>query len=141
MDLWVLPTPSESQWFARIDWYLNWQMCKGLAFEKARPSVELFRILEEGELQFEASVSDPSWPLMVMSHGRIPCSKCMVIDPRGSLDGWLNRAFEQAQKLKVRSLRLFLPKNAEKSQAESLWRGLNKDTSITTEFCMDEEAL
>ena len=141
MDLWVLPPPSESQWFARIDWYLNWQLCKGLAFEKAKPSVELFRVLEEGDLHFEPHPSNPDWPLMVISQGRIPCTKCMVIAQTGGLKAWLMAVLGNAQKLNVQKMRIFLPKGSEKDEAEALWRTMNSEQNIFAEFCRDEDAL
>src|SRR4051812_13653439 len=79
-DLWIIPPAAHSQWFARIDWYLNWQMSKGLAFQRQKPSVELFRIIESAGLNYLAEPESPSTPLMIASAGKVGSERCVVID-------------------------------------------------------------
>lgn len=139
MDLWVLPGPSKSQWFARIDWYLNWQMCKGLAFEKSRPSVELFRVLDEAGAQYTAHPSDPQWPLMVISQGRIPCAKCVVLEHPSALKDWLRTIKALVQRLDLHSVRVYLPTGTSVADAAKIWQTDLREQNINIEFRSDED--
>ena len=139
MDLWVLPLPAQSQWFSRVDWYLNWQMCKGLAHEKSKPSVELFRVMEEGGVQFQPTPTDPKWPLMVISNGRIPAGKCVVIEKSKTLKDWLEQVASVAQNLHAQTLRVFLPSDSSPAEARKILKDL-KNSQINIEFTSDEDA-
>src|SRR5882757_1653589 len=99
-DLWVLPPPSHSRWFAPIDWYLNWQLCKGLAHTPTKAPIELFRILEDSGLNIimDPPLEDP--PLMVASVGRLPASKCVVLPYRG-LKTWIKNVHNLAKGLQA----------------------------------------
>lgn len=138
-DLWVLPSPSHSAWFAKIDWYLNWQMCKGLAHETRRPSVELLRLSEENGVPWFDPPKISEAPLLVAAKGRIPALGCMVLEGEPALKAWLRRAHALAGELKVSSLRVFLPIGFTVNEATQAWRGLPK-LDIQTDFTPDEES-
>lgn len=139
-DLWVLPQPAESHWFSRIDWYLNWQLCKGLAHERQLPHAELFRVMEENGIPFVDVPVTKQAPLMVLSQGRIPAAKCIVIENSKTLKTWLGRVHQLVQGLHIKSARVFLPKGANSSQAADVWRSLEK-LDMEVEFSPDEESL
>ncbi|NJL25506.1 MAG: hypothetical protein HC902_10270 [Calothrix sp. SM1_5_4] len=73
-DLWVLPSPRYSHWLSRLDWYLNWQICKGLAYGGLHLPAELYRISEE------YGVAVPSRP----NHRwkQAPCSSLLKVASR-----------------------------------------------------------
>ncbi len=136
-DLWVLPLPAHSTWFARVDWYLNWQLCKGLAHEQAKPSLQLFRVLEENGMHFEDQPREKV-PLLVFSKGRIPATKCLVLECSQTLAEWLRTIHRMASDLKVQSLRVFLPKHFSKSEAQKLWQE-REIHSMEIEFSSDKD--
>jgi hypothetical protein len=139
-DMWVLPPPAQSKWFARIDWYLNWQLCKGLAHERRRPSVELFRIMEEGGIAYTDTPVTANAPLMVISHGRVPASQCVVIENAKTLKDWLASARTLMSAMHTRKARIFLPEGASVVQASEIWRSLAV-SDIEIEFSTDEDTL
>lgn len=138
-DLWVLPTPNHSNWFSHVDWYLNWQLCKGLAYSGLSLPTQVYRVAEENELQVGSFKTDDGSPLLVLSQGRIPASSCVVLDFEKALKEWVGRAHSVAQKLGAKKVHVFLPVAQSREQAEKLWKSLTDD--IQVEFSSDEEAL
>ena len=137
-DLWVLPPAAQSQWFSQVDWYLNWQLCKGLAFERVKPSVELIRVLEETGISYEEQSAVRASPLMVIAEGRLPAAVCVVVDYPKTLKGWLKSVHKVSQGLKAKSLRIFLPRGATIDAAAEIWQELSPQENAV-EFSPDEE--
>lgn len=139
--LWVLPPPTKSAWFAKIDWYLNWQMCKGLAHEPRRLSHEMLRLIEENELPLSEPPQDNHAPLMIIAHGRLPASKCVVIEYGKSLKTWLTRVHQLAEHLNTDQLRVFLPYDSTRTEAEQIWRSFPAPSvKMNIEFSPNEDA-
>ena len=138
-DLWVLPSPSVSRWFANIDWYLNWQLCKGLKFEPTKASVELFRVMEEGDFIFRESPHAKSSPLLTLAQGRIPAERCLVIEAPSELEGWLRTVHANVDKLRAANVRIFLPKGVAIDKARSTWTTFKPEIT-SVEFTLDSEA-
>lgn len=139
-DLWIVPSPERSQWFAHIDWYLNFQMCKGRHHTRVKPSPELFHILEEGGLEYQETPAVNKAPLLVISGGRIPTEKCLLIDGDEPMKEWLKTAEQVAHKLKAKHVHVFLPQGFERRDVESHWKNF-ADKNIEVEFSLDEDAL
>ncbi len=139
MDLWVLPPPTKSAWFAKIDWYLNWQMSKGLSHVSPRASAELLQLTSENGMDFIEPPMDKTAPLMVISNGRIPAQKCVVIDFTKSLKAWLTSVHRLSELLQVENLRVFLPPGSTPTEAQEIWRSCSTK-NINIEFSPDEDA-
>lgn len=122
-DLWVVPPSNHSAWFARLDWYLNWQMCKGLAHRPARPSPEVERLAAEYDIPIPFAASADPGPLLIASHGLVPAEKCLVLPYAGDLKAWLTRMARVAEELRSDSVAVFLPSGVSRGSAESLWPG------------------
>jgi|GEM_PF-3639612 len=137
-DLWFVPPSSHSAWFSRLDWYLNWQMCKGLSHRNAPPPAEIFRLAEEHGLKVENSGLDLDHaPLMISGQGLIPAQACVVLGFRGELKEWLTQVKTIAFQLQAPHARVYLPTGAERSKAVSLWEKLTGN--CTAEFIDDSQ--
>ncbi len=139
-ELWVFPTPKHSTWFAKMDWYLNWQMTRGLSHEARRASAELLRLVNEHGLPTPAVTAPSSTPLLISSQGRVDAEQCLVLDFHQSLPQWLDEAHQLAQKLGQTNLRVFLPAEAMQREAIDLWKKLAKNSNLTADFLPDEDA-
>lgn len=137
-DLWVLPPPRLSAWFPKIDWYLNWQMSKGLAYAGLHLPNETHRLAEEFDITLPEPINDPPPPLLILNHGRIPAPKCVVLDVNSRLKGWLERVYEVSENLQAKSIHVFLPTKFEVSEAKEIWSDRFKDRKA--KFSSDEEA-
>lgn len=131
-DLWIFPTPRASRWFARMDWYLNWQMCKGLAYAGLHLPADTLRVAGQHGVPVTQDV--PPGPLLIIPGARVPTKKCLVLDDREeALDGWLARAAEHARRLTAETARVFLPAGASVETAEATWTKLGRPLAFQFE--------
>ena len=134
-DLWIFPAPRASRWFARLDWYLNWQMCKGISYAGLHLPDETYRVAEAHglPLEVEALVSPP---LLVLPGPRVPTKKCLVLDPgEADLEAWFRVMIDHARALRARSARVFLPTGRTLAEAESAWSRVSADVDVS--FAVD----
>jgi hypothetical protein len=114
-------------------------MCRGLAHETRRPSVELLRLSDEnGVIWFDAP-EIPMAPLMIATRGQVPAGRCLVLRSESGLKPWLKRIHTLATDLQILSLRVFLPTEFTVSEARQAWRSLPA-TELKIEFTPDEES-
>jgi hypothetical protein len=137
-DLWVLPPSAHSRWFARVDWYLNWQMSKGLAHTRMKPSVELFRVMEDAGIPIQPEPDFPPMPLLVSSAGKVAAGRCVVVDYKNEMQDWLESIHELCSALKSKHARIFLPKGIGTGDAQKLWKKM-APLDMQLEFSTDEE--
>lgn len=125
VDLWVLPTPSFSRWFSQLDWYLNWQMCKGMAYGGLHLPSETHRLAEEYGFAVKAEASSKGGlqpPLLIAPSGRVPTKRCLVLDGADDPKSWLATISQHVSQLKSQEIRVFLPKGFNKTSAEKIWK-------------------
>lgn len=121
-DLWIVPPPENSAWFSHLDWYLNWQMCKGQTHRAKSPDAELLRITKEYNLPFyDISSSSARPPLLISGQGLIPAKACLVMDIVGEIKNWLLECKAIACKMHASRVLIFLPSGAEKIRAAKIW--------------------
>lgn len=145
MSLWVIPPPGKSAWFAKIDWYLNWQMIRGLAHESQRPSTELLRLAREHGLPEPILSSTTRTPLMIAARGRLGTDQCVVLEMSDSVADWLKLVHDLTVKLGSAKTRVYLPSGTSRAKAQELWKNITaKDKfdkeEFAIEFLADEEA-
>ena len=133
-DLWVMPTPRDSRWFARMDWYLNFQMCKGLAYGGLHLPAETYAVAQEHGLPVLSREEHSHTPLLIAPSGRLPTERCVVIERTGELKEWLEKIHKLASGLKIKSLRIFLPKDCELTMAQKLWPESDEKVFFTTDL-------
>ena len=123
-QLWFLPPPQFSPWVARIDYYLNWQICKAHERSPFKMLSELRMATHEMDLPFFESHIERGAPLLVASQGLLPAHQCVVIDFSGPLYDWLSQIKNVAIKLNAHSLQIFLPHGSSIEEGQKLWRDL-----------------
>ncbi len=135
-DLWVLPPPRASAWFAHVDWYLNWQLSKGLAYSGLNLPHEVGRMAEILEVEVPTIQISEQPNLLVLSQGRIPSKKCVVIDDTKNFDrDWVRQVVEVAKELDAKRVHVFLPAKLSVNEAK---KAVSFDGEIL--FSADEEA-
>lgn len=137
-DLWVLPTPRYSRWFTRLDWYLNWQMCKGLAYGGLHLPAETYQTAEENGVPILPCLENINTsPLLVSSQGLIPANGCLVLEGADDPKKWLARIAQLAVQLSAKKLHVFLPTGVTISQAEKWWAGKPSENKHHIQFSAD----
>jgi hypothetical protein len=139
-DLWIIPPATHSAWFSRLDWYLNWQMCKGLSHRNAPPHAEVFRLAGEHGLTIDAPLPGlGEAPLMISGQRLLPTKACVVLDYTGDLKTWLSEAKSITSQMQIKNSRVYLPAGASVAKAVEIWEKL-KGTCLV-EFMDDEREL
>lgn len=136
-ELWVVPLSDQSRWFTRLDWYFNWQLCKGLAHRTRVIGPELQRIAGELGVATANMPERPAAPLLVGCNGMVPAAKCLVLPFEKSLKKWLEEIKEIAAGLSVRQAQIFLPSDADREKAEEAWAKIPGECSAV--FMVDLE--
>ena len=135
--MWVVPTPNYSTWFTRLDWHLNWQMCKGLA----RRSISVPEAIESLASEYEIAIPslEPSDlnSLMIAGQQLIPTSKCLVLPYTEDFRLWLERAAEASARLNLKEILVFLPADINITTAKTVWSKVG--TQINVKFIQDNE--
>ena len=136
-DLWVVPQASQSAWLGRLDWYLNWQLCKGSAHVPQRPSAEMLRLAKAYDIPIPDLEVTEVAPLMVACEDLVPARTCLLMPYSGQLKVWLKQISTIANGLGVRSLDVFLPTGTTVANAEKAWSSL--DAQQEAQFIADYE--
>lgn len=137
-DLWIVPPSQHSAWFAHLDWYLNWQMCKGLVHRTATPDAQVFMLAKEYEIPVSSSTVSEKSPLLISCGTLVPAKSCLVLPFKGDLKEWLIEAKTIAFKLMCANVHIFLPAGSETDKAEKAWSKLSGECTVT--FFEDTEA-
>lgn len=135
-DTWFFPPSLQSSWFAQVDWYLNWQMSKGLSYSGFHMPTETLNTAQNFEIAVPETLFRQS-PLLVSTQGRIPANQCVVVEAAFQLDPWLKHISKLADGLKSKSIVIFLPRGVLAEAAKDKWSKL--DSSCTAEFITDGE--
>lgn len=104
-DLWILPHPEVSAISRSVDWYLNFQMSRGLQNKPRRRSDTLESLLRTIKWALPATMEPSESPLLIAASGRLPAQ--WVLMP----SRWTTNLefLHQAAPLKPQRVRLFLP--------------------------------
>ena len=130
-DLWIFPAPRASRWFARLDWYLNWQMSKGLSYPGLHLPDDIARVADRHGLNVEP-VAPLGGDLLVLPGSLVPAKKCLVIDDGDRpLAAWFAQVAERADQLRARTLRVFLPAGRTREDAAAAWAGIKPGFEVT----------
>jgi hypothetical protein len=121
-DLWIVPDLEKSQWTAKLDWYLNFQVCKASRHVSPQVPDYISNVVTQTELQVSTPVAASLSPLMISSENLLPNKWVVVLPWNGDLRGWSANIFEVWHKLKEPSLRVFLPPGQSTGNLQSAWQ-------------------
>lgn len=104
-DLWLVPPPSVSGWGRQIDWYLNFQISRGLDTRPQKRAKSLDQFLEKIQWSLPASYISNDAPLLISSEGRLQARWVLLPNQ------WQSplEMFRQALPLRPQKIRVFLP--------------------------------
>ena len=119
-DLWIVPDLEKSQWTAKLDWYLNFQICKSSRHVSKQLPAYLNEVLAETEL--DKKTLRASGPLMIASSELLPNKWVIILPWNDNLPAWTSQVFEIWKKLKEPSLRVFLPPGQNAGTLQADWQ-------------------
>lgn len=120
-ELWILPALEQSQWTARIDWYLNFQISKALRHQKAQTPDFIQEVQEATELPpVDLSYVDSN--LMIASSHHLPNKWVVVLPWNDNLESWSEEVAKVWNSLQKPSLRIFFPPKQSTGQFQMAWK-------------------
>lgn len=121
-DLWIVPDLEKSQWTARLDWHLNFQICK--ASRHVSPSLPTFLsdVLTETDLEKKSIKQKSAAPLMIACENLLPNKWVVILPWKGNLAEWTAELHEVWRQLKEPSLRVFLPPGQSMGNLQLAWQ-------------------
>ncbi|MNJ98423.1 hypothetical protein D3C87_161890 [compost metagenome] len=121
-DLWILPALNESLWTSKLDWYLNFQVCKASRHQTPRVDsyvTEVLRETEQGSYHFQRL---PNAPLMIASEGLLPNKWVILVPLKSDLEEWTAEIHNIWSGLKHPTLRVFLPPRQSAGHFQNFWQ-------------------
>lgn len=136
--LWVIPSPKQSAWGRKIDWYLNF--VAALAEEHESPTISdgMRDMLKEVGLAEPSASIQKSAPLLMRSYHRLPATQVVVVNFSGDAEKWLASTAKIWRGLGCPAMRLFLPSQLTPAAAEKLW---NEEQSESVSLVADSDHL
>lgn len=107
-DLWIVPDLEKSQWTAKLDWHLNFQICKSTRHLPKELPAYLKEVIQQTELSLSTPEVDKD-PLMISSSSLLPNKWVVIIPWQNDLNLWCEKLFKVWKDLNQPSLRIFLP--------------------------------
>lgn len=128
-DLWIVPDLEKSQWAAKLDWHLNFQICKSSRHVSKQLPAFLNDVLVETEL--DKKPLRTSGPLMIASSELLPNKWVVIVPWNDNLAAWTSQIFEIWKNLKEPSLRVFLPPGQNAGNLPAEWQSNNNFQDFT----------
>lgn len=130
-DLWIVPDLEKSQWTARLDWYLNFQVCKSARHQTQKLPGFINEVLDETEISKISVQSNSTAPLMIPSEKLLPNKWVVILPWQGDLNTWTAKALEIWRSLKQPSIRVFLPPGQSTGNLQSVFQSENGLSDLT----------
>jgi hypothetical protein len=120
-DLWVVPQLGKSQWTSKLDWYLNFQLCKSSRHNSASVPGFLNDVIKETELtKFYRPVAAAA-PMMIASETLLPNKWVVVVPWNDNVSTWTESIFRVWSGLQQPTLRVFLPPGQSTGNFQQAW--------------------
>lgn len=121
-DLWIVPDLERSRWTAKLDWYLNFQICKSSRHQTAALPEYVKTVLSETE-QTTASVTlSVASSLMIASPELLPNKWVLVVPWTEDMTEWTAEIFKIWNGLQKPSVRVFLPPGQSAGSLQQHWQ-------------------
>ncbi|MDG0817910.1 hypothetical protein [Bdellovibrio svalbardensis] len=120
-DLWIVPQLEKSQWTARLDWYLNFQICKSSRHKMAHTPLFVNEVIKEAELDTFYRPVNAQAPLMIASEQLLPNKWVVVVPWANDMTAWSKEVFQVWSGLQEPTLRIFLPPGQSAGLFQQAW--------------------
>ncbi len=119
-DLWVVADLEHSQWTAKIDWYLNFQIVKASRYKTPALSEFLIDTLEKTGLTAPQVQADDG-PLLIQSEFLLPNKWVLVLPYKSDIKEWTTEISKVWEGLQKPSVRIFMPTGQTSSPQSQGW--------------------
>ncbi len=130
-DLWILPDVSSSNWTAKVDWYLNFQIIRSDRHPRPEQQNFITHIQNETELEIFTQPATHNSPLMISSEHFFPNKWVVVVRNSENFGFWVRQSSNIWENLKHPTLRIFLPTGQSASSFHNEWLSLHTFEDFT----------
>jgi hypothetical protein len=120
-ELWIVPGFEYCHLTRQIDWYLNFQLGRGLPHRPPPLSKELTDVARKWDFDPPEFKIDPQAPLMIASRDLLPNDKTILIPYEEPVKTWAQAIYKIWVDLQKPSLRVFLPDGVPPASFEASW--------------------
>lgn len=130
-DLWILPDAGNSRWTVKIDWYLNFQICKAERHHSRALPEYVAEVLSETGLERPVLRYASHAPLLIPSQNLLPNKWIAILPLHKSYSQWVADIAQSWESLQNPSLRVFLPPGQNAGSFHGLWQSHHKFEDFT----------
>ena len=130
-DLWIVPDAGNSRWSVKIDWYLNFQICKAERHVSRALPEFVSDVLSETGLEKPALKYSPQAPLLIPSENLLPNKWVAVLPLHKNYTQWVSDIARTWASLHNPTLRVFLPPGQNAGSFNELWQSHHKFEDFT----------
>lgn len=130
-DLWIAPDLEKSPWTAKLDWYLNFQICKASRHRRRELSQYLTEVLNETEMTSSTVISSTEQPLMIASEKLLPNKWVVLVPWDDDMTQWTQEIFKVWKNLNEPTLRIFMPPGQSTGGLQMAWQSLHPSQDFT----------
>lgn len=130
-QLWVLPDISNSRWTLKVDWYLNFQICKANRHTLRDLPEFIEHVVHDTGLEKPVIKYDEHSTLLIASEHLLPNKWVGLIPLHKNYAQWVEQVSETWVSLQNPSLRIFLPAGHSPGDFNELWRIHSKFEDFT----------
>jgi len=121
-DLWIVPDLERSHWTAKLDWYLNFQICKSSRHQTAALPEFVENVMAETEQAPPQLNLNPASSLMIASPDLLPNKWVLVVPWSENMAEWTAAIFKIWSGLQEPTVRVFLPPGQSAGTLQQHWQ-------------------
>lgn len=130
-DLWIVPDLEKSQWTEKLDWYLNFQICRSSRHQAPRLPEYVKDVLSETGLPKQDLTQNKQAPLMIASSELLPNKWVVILPWQDDLSQWTAEAYKVWHSLQKPTLRVFLPPGQSTGNLQRAWQSHTDSQEFT----------
>lgn len=129
-DLWIVCQATNSNWTVKLDWLINFQICKFEIRKKVSASNFIQQVVSQTELDVPIEIKSENEVLLISTPKLIP-AKWIAQIPFSDIEIWTKEIYKTWSSLGKPSLRVFLPSKVETASYSELWNRLDQEADIS----------
>lgn len=130
-QLWVIPDVSNSSWTMKIDWYLNFQICRAQRHSMRHLPEYVDKVIDQTGLDKPVVTTSDSSTLLIASENLLPNKWVALVPLHKNYAQWVQQVAETWASLGHPTLRIFLPAGQKAGQFNELWQSYQKFEDYT----------
>ena len=112
-QIWFIPEKNISNWTRFLDWHINFLIAQSNLKSKQDLPSALKSILSEEQIEFEMDLKGSYEQTLLSTHDYLPNTSTVMIRNFQDIDSWLQQIKLTVEQLKLKSIRIFLPKGTD----------------------------